>query len=310
MRTALISHSACLQHQPPQGHPEHVGRLAAILTALDAPGFEALERRMAPRADREALLRAHSAEAVARVEAAAPNGDEPAGLDPDTWMSSGSLEAALRAAGAVIAAVDGVIAGDFETAFCAVRPPGHHAERNRAMGFCLFNNAAIGALHARAVHGLDRVAVVDFDVHHGNGVQDIAWDDPDFFYASIHQGGIYPMTGRAEERGAHGNVVNAPAPAGCEGPRWRDLFEADVLPALDAFAPSLVIISAGFDAHREDPLAGLALTEDDFAWATERLVEAARRSADARLVSTLEGGYDLPALAACAAAHVRVLMEA
>jgi acetoin utilization deacetylase AcuC-like enzyme len=259
-----------------------------------------------------ALLRAHSQNHIDNVLgplAAEAAREAYVHLDPDTVMSAGSAEAALRAAGAVTDAVDLVMAGRLRNAFCAVRPPGHHAERDRAMGFCLFNNVAVGALHARAVHGLQRVAIVDFDVHHGNGTQDIAFADPALFYASIHQAPFYPHTGSAAETGAAGNIVNVPLPAGAGGAAFRTAISAHILPALDGFKPDMVFISAGFDGHRADPLADLTLIEADFAWATTEICALAARHAGARVVSSLEGGYDLAALARSASAHMRALME-
>ncbi len=229
-------------------------------------------------------------------------------VDPDTLMSAGSAEAALRAAGAICQAVNEVIAGNVSNAFCAVRPPGHHAERARAMGFCLFNNVAIGAYHARA-KGFERIAVVDFDVHHGNGTQDIFWDDGSAFYISTHQMPLYPGTGRRSESGAIGNIVNLPLAPGSGGRELRAVFENEALPALERFQPDFLFISAGFDAHIEDPLANLAFTDSDFGWATRALCELAARTCNGRVVSTLEGGYDLAALARSASAHVRALME-
>jgi acetoin utilization deacetylase AcuC-like enzyme len=311
MTVALITHPACFGHRTPPGHPERVERLRAILAALESETFAALDRRPAPLASRDDLERVHPAAYLDAIAAAEPDDPEAwTALDPDTAMSMGSHEAALRAAGAVCAGVDGAIAGEFARAFCAVRPPGHHAEATRSMGFCLFNNIAVGAARARDVHGLARVAVVDFDVHHGNGTQELAYLRPEIFFASVHEGGIYPGTGQADETGPNDNVVNVPAPHGCDGPRWRALVEREILPRLDAFMPELILVSAGFDAHRADPLAGLRLETDDFAWITAALVEVADAHASGRLVSTLEGGYDLPALAASAAAHVRALMDA
>jgi acetoin utilization deacetylase AcuC-like enzyme len=309
MTTLLLTHEACLDHEPGTWHPERPERLAAILAALDDDRFAALERREAPRAEDRQLMLVHPAQHVERVLGAVP----PAGrhaLDADTTLSPGSGEAALRAAGAVVAAVDAVLGGAAKNAFCAVRPPGHHAEPSLPMGFCLFNNVAVGALHARAAHGLRRVAVVDFDVHHGNGTQAMFERDRDLFFASTHQSPLYPGTGAAEERGIAGNVVNAPLRPHSDGKVFRAAFETAILPALDGFAPELVLISAGFDAHERDPLAALNLHEDDFAWATSAIAEIARRHARGRIVSTLEGGYDLEALAASAAAHVRALMAA
>jgi acetoin utilization deacetylase AcuC-like enzyme len=313
MATGLLTHAACLGHETPPGHPESVDRLRAVLHALEAERFQYLIRQEASPASREALCRAHTPALVDRI--LGPLAEEAARehyvhIDADTVMSQGSAEAALRAAGAVIDAVDLVMAGTVRNAFCAVRPPGHHAERGRAMGFCLFNNVAVGALHARAAHGLRRVATIDFDVHHGNGTQDIAEADPDFFYASTHQFPLYPGTGRAEERGVAGNIVNAPVPPGAGSEAFRSAMIARVLPALEAFRPDIVFISAGFDAHRLDPLAELRLAEEDYAWATAEICARARGLCGGRVVSSLEGGYDLAALAASAAAHVGALMEA
>ena len=264
-------------------------------------------RREAPIADMESLTRAHSEEHVRTILDAIPDSGF-AGIDSDTLVSPGSGDAALRAAGAVVQAVDMVMAGEVKNAFCAVRPPGHHATPTQAMGFCLFNNIAIGALHARAIHGLQRVAVVDFDVHHGNGTQDIFSPDRDLFYASTHQFPLYPGTGAASETGV-GNIVNVPLRPMAGSRDFRLGFSREILPALDAFGPELLLISAGFDAHRSDPLAQLQLDEADYTWATEQLLDIARRHAGGRVVSTLEGGYDLEALGASVAAHVRVLMS-
>jgi len=308
MTTLLFTHSACLDHDPGRFHPERPERLQAVLDALDDDRFRKMERRDAPRAEDRHLALCHPVPFIEGLLGSIP----PAGrhqLDGDTAVSPGSGEAALRAAGAVVAAVDAVLAGEGKTAFCAVRPPGHHAEPAQAMGFCLFNNVAIGALHARAAHGLARVAVIDFDVHHGNGTQSMFERDPSLFYASTHQWPLYPGTGAPEEHGV-GNIVNVPLASGTDGAGFRRAFEQHVVPALDAFAPELVMISAGFDAHAHDPLAGLQLQDDDFAWVTSALAEIARRHAKGRIVSTLEGGYDLDALARSAAAHVGALMAA
>jgi len=223
-------------------------------------------------------------------------------------MSPGSLEAAFRAVGANIAAVDEVISGAAENAFCAMRPPGHHAEKTRAMGFCLFGNVAIAAKHALAAHGLERVAIIDFDVHHGNGTQDLVWDDARIFFASTHQMPLYPGSGATSERGAHDNVLNVPLRAGTTGAEFRRIMDATVFPAVKAHEPEMLFVSAGFDAHRDDPLANLDLVADDFAWVTRRTCDLAADVADGRVVSTLEGGYDLAALASSCAAHVRGLM--
>jgi len=311
MTTALFTHLACYGHRTPPGHPERVDRLRAVATALETAEFDALDRRQAPCATRDDITRVHAGDYVDLVAATEPDDPETIQpLDADTSMSMGSYEAALRAAGAVCAGVDGVMEGAFDNAFCAVRPPGHHAEQARAMGFCLFNSVGVGAMRARAVHGVERVAIVDFDVHHGNGGQDLAMREPEVFYASIHEQDIYPGTGLAHETGPNANVVNAPVATGMEGPAWRQVFEDIVLSALDAHQPQLILVSAGFDAHRDDPLAGLCLQAEDFAWATQRLLEVAGAHGEGRLVSSLEGGYDLAALGASAAAHVRALLDA
>jgi acetoin utilization deacetylase AcuC-like enzyme len=260
-------------------------------------------------ADRADLGLVHAPGYLAALDAAAPDqGYRP--LDPDTWLSAGSQPAARRAAGAVAAAVRRVAAGEAERAFCAVRPPGHHAEPARAMGFCLFNNVAVGALRARQVHNLARVAVIDFDVHHGNGTQAAFWDDASLFYGSTHQSPLYPGTGAAGESGTANNIVNVPLPPMSGSAHFRNGMLRVLLPALDQFGPEMVLISAGFDAHRADPLAQLLLDEADYAWATQQLLDIARKHAGGRVVSTLEGGYDLGALGASAAAHVRALMSA
>jgi len=308
MTTLLYTHEACLRHDPGRHHPESPARLRAVLDALDAPEFARLDRREAPQAAAEDLARVHPPRFVERLLAAVPQSGH-VGIDADTIMCPDSGEAALRAAGAVTAAVDAVIAGEADTAFCAVRPPGHHAEPARAMGFCLFNNVAVGALRAREVHGLSRVAVIDFDVHHGNGTQARFWDDAGLFYASTHQFPLYPGTGAPAETGV-GNIVNVALPPMSGSRPFRLGFSGTIIPALDAFRPELVLISAGFDAHRSDPLAQLMLDESDYVWVTEKLLEVAHRHARSRVVSTLEGGYDLAALGASAAAHVRVLMSA
>jgi acetoin utilization deacetylase AcuC-like enzyme len=308
MTTFLYTHPACLDHDPGRHHPESPARLQTVLAALDDPEFAPLERREAPEAAREDLLRVHPRRQVEGILAAVPKTGH-VGVDADTVLSPASGAAALRAAGAVSAAVDAVVAKEADNAFCAVRPPGHHAEPQRAMGFCLFNNAAIGALRAREVHGLARVAVVDFDVHHGNGTQAAFEADGSLFYASTHQYPLYPGTGAASETGV-GNIVNVPLRPMAGSSQFRLGMTQRILPALDAFRPELVIVSAGFDAHRNDPLAQLMLEEADYTWVTEKLLEIADRHAAGRLVATLEGGYNLSALAASAAAHVRVLMSA
>ena len=307
MPTALFTHAACFDHDPGRFHPENPARLKAVLNGLEAEEFSLLQRREAPRAEIEWIVRAHGSGFVDRMLAAVPKSGH-AALDGDTIISPGSGEAALRAAGAVCAAVDAVMTGEARNAFCAVRPPGHHAEREIAMGFCVFNNVAIGAYHARAKHGIRRAAVVDFDVHHGNGTQAMFWDDAELFYASTHQFPLYPGTGAANERGKHNNVVNVPLPPMADGHVFREQFTAQIAPALRRFKPEIVLISAGFDAHEADPLASLRFREADYHWVTAELIKAAAESCKGRVVSTLEGGYDLNALAHSAAAHVRALM--
>jgi acetoin utilization deacetylase AcuC-like enzyme len=304
--TLLVTHPDCIAHDPGRGHPEAPDRLSAILDIFREPEFSGIKRLEAPLGRESDIARVHDPAFVSAALAAVPAAGH-AALDADTILSPGSGAAALRAVGAVIAAADAVIAGRAQNAFCAVRPPGHHAEPTHAMGFCLFNSIAIAARHAQAAHGLKRVAIVDFDVHHGNGTQAVVESDPALFFASSHQYPLYPGTGAASETG-QGNVVNAPLAAGSDGRVFRRAFETQILPALDAFAPDLLLVSAGFDAHRADPLAGLELEEADFAWVTTRLMEAAGRHCGGKLVSVLEGGYDLKALAGSAAAHLQSLM--
>ena len=308
MTTALITHTACLRHEPPPGHPERPARLQSILTALEADEFRALLRREAPEASLEALARVHDREYAEEVLAAMPSKGV-VHFDADTAVSPGSRDAVLRAAGAVVEAVDMVMKGEVQNAFCAVRPPGHHALPDRAMGFCLFNNVAVGAAHARAIHGIDRVAVIDFDVHHGNGTEAMFFADPASFYGSTHQWPFYPGTGRpGEPRPDH--IVDVPLPAGTGGAEFRRAFSETLLPALNRFRPEMVFISAGFDAHQDDPLGQMRLIEEDYSWATEALCEVAARHGSKRVVSTLEGGYDLSALARSVRAHVQALMAA
>ncbi|MEJ0020821.1 MAG: histone deacetylase family protein [Acetobacteraceae bacterium] len=310
MPTALITHPACLAHDPGSYHPECPDRLRAVLAALETPEFADLLREPAPQATTEQLTRVHPAHYVEAILSIRPAEGELVQLDADTAMSAGSAEAALRAAGAAVAGVDAVMEGWARTAFAAVRPPGHHAEPGRPMGFCLFNSAAVAALHARTRWGIQRVAVVDFDVHHGNGTQAMFAADADLFYASSHQYPCYPGTGAASERGVADNIVNAPLRPGTDSVTFRAAWSDTILPALDHFAPGLLIVSAGFDAHKADPLAQLRLETADFAWITRELLRIAANHCGGRLVSVLEGGYDLDALAASAAAHVRTLMLA
>ncbi len=300
--TLLMTHPDADAHENPPGHPEQVGRLQAVRRALDDM---VLAREKPSEASDADLTRCHPQDYVDALTAASP-AEGWAQLDPDTYLSPGTIRAARLAAGAAIRAVDAVIGGEHANAFVAMRPPGHHAETAKPMGFCLFGTVAIAAKHALDVHGLDRVAVVDFDVHHGNGTQDLLWDEPRTLFVSSHQSPLWPGTGEVGDRGAHDNVINVPLPPGSDG----SVFRARMKPALDrldAFAPELVIVSAGFDAHREDPLAQLEWDEGDFAWITEQLCDLADRHAEGRLVSCLEGGYDLDALATSVAAHVDVL---
>jgi acetoin utilization deacetylase AcuC-like enzyme len=300
----LYTHTACLAHDTGEGHPERPARLTAVLDAL-AAHFPDLVPHDAPRAERDALLRVHAPQYIVRVLETQPGADLH-WLDADTALSPGSAEAALRAAGAVIAATDWVLGGERRRAFCAVRPPGHHAEAATAMGFCLFDNVAVGAAHAFAAHGIERIAIADFDVHHGNGTQAIFEREPRLLFVDSHQMPLYPGTGAATETGV-GNIANAPYPPLSSGAGVRALWRDVLLPRLDAFAPQLLFISAGFDAHRDDPLAQGLLDAEDFAWITAQLVEIANRHAQGRIVSTLEGGYELAALAASVVAHVGAL---
>lgn len=301
MASLAFVHDDCLRHLTPLGHPERVERLVAVERGL--AGL-AVERRDCPMGEEAEVLRCHPASYLQRVKAAVPE----AGwvqLDPDTFLSPGSYQAAMRTLGGVCAAVDAVVTGAAKTAFVAGRPPGHHAERAIAMGFCLFGTVAIGAKRALDHHGLSRVAIVDFDVHHGNGTQDLIWDEGRCLFVSSHQMPLYPGTGRLEETGAHGQVVNVPLRGGSGGKEMRGLYERVVFPVLEAWKPELLLISAGFDAHADDPLAGLEWQAEDYAWLTRHLCDFA----GGRVVSTLEGGYDLDALAASVAAHVGVLEE-
>ncbi len=307
MQTILYTHQACLEHDPGDHHPECPARLRAVLAALEAEEFQHLDRREAPRADIDQIALVHERDYVRAVLDAIPAEGRRA-LDGDTHVSPASGEAALRASGAVCAAVDAVVAGEARNAFCAVRPPGHHAEQAIAMGFCLFNSVAVGAAHAQAAHGLARAAVIDFDVHHGNGTQAMFWDKADLFYASTHQSPLYPGTGGLNERGNHRNIVNAPLAPSAGSDEFRSAFDETVLPALRAFDPDMVFISAGFDAHRADPLAMLNLEDSDYEWATTALMHVADECCGGKLVSTLEGGYDLNALASSSRAHVHALM--
>ena len=299
----VFTHPACVAHEPGPAHAERPERLRAVTEALRAT-YPDLVWTDAPQATREQLSRVHDAALIAQV--LDTQVDAAIQLDPDTFMSPGSAEAALRCAGAGVAAVDAVLSGSEKRVFCAVRPPGHHATASVAMGFCLFNSIAVAAAHALGAHGLERVAIVDFDVHHGNGTQAIFENDARVLFISSHQLPLYPDSGRAEERGV-GNIINAPLPPGTRSEGFREVWERDLLPALDAFAPQLLLISAGFDAHRLDPLAQLELEADDYRWITERLVAIAERHAQGRVVSMMEGGYDLEGLRLCSVAHLGAL---
>ena len=307
-KTLYFSHPVCADHDPGARHPEAGTRLQAIEDALAAESFEGLERREAPPGTPDMLAWAHERSLVDAILAHVPD-DGRVAIDADTVMSPASGEAARRAAGAVTAAVDAVLEGEADNAFCAVRPPGHHAEPRRPMGFCLFNNVVVGAERARRAHGLTRIAVVDFDVHHGNGTQAAFEEDGDLFFGSTHQSPLYPGTGAAHETGV-GNIVNAPLSAGTGSAGFRDAMESRLLPALRAHRPELILISAGFDAHRDDPLANLELLEEDYEWITTELTRLAGESCAGRVVSTLEGGYDLRALGRSVATHVEALMAA
>jgi acetoin utilization deacetylase AcuC-like enzyme len=312
MATLLLTHPSFVGHDTGYGHPERPDRMRAIDKVLEHEIFAKLVREEAPLRDDldEQILLAHPQSHLDAMRAVAEAAKQsPRHIDGDTVVSPGTWEAVMRAVGAGLAAVDAVVEGRVANAFCQVRPPGHHAEADRAMGFCLFSSAAIAGLYARKKHGAERVAVVDFDVHHGNGTQDIFWSDKDLFYASTHEMPLFPGTGAVSERGV-GNIHNAPLRAGDAGERFREAFESRILPALHDFGPDILIVSAGFDAHRADPLGNLQLVEADYLWATEKLADMAKRHAGGRIVSMLEGGYDLNALARSAAVHIKALMDA
>lgn len=307
MSVFVYSHEVGTRHDPGPGHPEAPVRLKRIRAALDAAGGRHLRRFEAEKAERADLVRVHTPGHVAGVLDRVPT-DGRMPIDMDTWLNPHSGEAALRAAGAAVQATEAVVRGETRRAFVAMRPPGHHAEPAVAMGFCFFNNVAVAAARAVEVHGLERVAILDFDVHHGNGTQAIFETMPKVMYASIHEAPLFPGTGREDETGL-GNLVNTCVPAGTDGARWRRALEDRILPAIDNFAPELVLISAGFDAHAADPLANVQVDETDFAWVTERMVELAERHAGGRIVSVLEGGYDPDALVRSVMAHLEALED-
>ena len=305
----VYTHPDCLGHQPGPGHPESPARLVAVLEALKAPEFAGASWREAPLGSTDQVLLIHTAAYVDEVESLAPD-DGYQVLDAgDTVMSPGTWEAVMRCVGAACAGVDAVVGREADNVFCATRPCGHHAEADRAMGFCVFNQAAIAAVHAQRAHGLGRVAVVDFDVHHGNGTQNSFYRHPDLFYGSCHQSPFYPGTGARQETGIAGNIVNVPLARGCGSETFRERMSGELIPALRRFAPELLIVSAGFDAHQKDPLGGLNFTDDDYHWITCELMAVADETAGGRVVSILEGGYSLEGLASGTAAHVRALMR-
>lgn len=310
MATRLYEHPIFLEHLTPEGHPERPDRLRSLNIALEHPNFGGLERKQALQANEDAVLLAHPEEHLIGVMREIPEeGGRINRLEADTYASPKSLQAALTGIGAAMAAVDDVFTGAADNVFVASRPPGHHAEKSKAMGFCLFNNAAIAARHAQKVHGAERVAIVDWDVHHGNGTQDIFWDDTSVLFCSTHQMPLYPWSGAKNETGVKDNVVNAPLSPNTGSDHFREAFKSRVLPAIADFSPDLIIISAGFDAHHRDPLAHINLVGDDFDWATGRLLEMADKYCQNRVVSLLEGGYDLEGLAESAAMHILRMMK-
>lgn len=308
MTTLYLTHDICLEHDTGPGHPERPDRLRAVAKVMSHEMFDGLTREEAPLADVADIERAHPGEYIDAIREAVPE-EGLVRVDGDTVLSPKSWDAAMRAVGSGIAAVDQVMTGKVANAFCAIRPCGHHAEPSVAMGFCVFNNIAIAGLYARAKHGCERVAVVDFDVHHGNGTQAMYWSDKDLYFGSTHQMPLFPGTGAVNETGV-GNIHNAPLRAGDDGSVFREAFETRILPALEAHRPELILISAGFDAHERDPLGGLQLVEDDFAWATGKIADIADKQCEGRIVSMLEGGYDLEGLAKSVAVHVKALMQA
>ena len=308
MSTLILSHKDCLSHIEPTGHPEQVMRLLEVINRLKSEDFKNLIWKEAPIATNEQILLGHSKKYVEFIENIQTS-KHVNHIDADTYFGIGSLNAAKRGVGANISAVNAVMSGEFNNAFSAVRPPGHHAETEKAMGFCIFGNVAIAAKYAIENHKLKRVAVVDFDVHHGNGTQEILWDNPNVLFVSTHQMPLWPGSGTHEEIGKHQNILNIPIQANTDGPTFKQKFDEIILPRLDSYEPEILIISAGFDAHYKDPLANIELMTEDYEWITHRLCDIADKHADGRIISSLEGGYNLAALADSVAVHVKVLME-
>ncbi len=310
MATRLYEHPIFLEHITPEGHPERPDRLRSLNIALEHPNFERLNRKEAPQANEDSVLLAHPEEHLLAVMRQVPEEDgEINRIESDTYLSPKSLQAALTGIGAAMAAVDDVFTGAADNVFVAARPPGHHAETAKAMGFCLFNNVAIAARHAQKAHGAERVAIIDWDVHHGNGTQDIFWNDTSVLFCSTHQMPLYPWSGDKNETGVKNNIVNAPLSPNTGSEHFREAFKSRVLPAIADFSPDLILVSAGFDAHHRDPLAQINLVGEDFDWATGRLLEMADKYASNRVVSLLEGGYDLEGLAESAAMHILRMMK-
>ncbi|MBS0256866.1 MAG: histone deacetylase family protein [Proteobacteria bacterium] len=310
MATRLYEHPIFLEHITPSGHPERPDRLRSLNIALEHPNFERLERKEAPQANEDAVLLAHPEEHLLAIMRQIPEEDgEINRVEADTYVSQKSLQAALTGIGAAMTAVDDVFTGAADNVFVAARPPGHHAETAKAMGFCLFNNVAIAARHAQKAHGAERVAIIDWDVHHGNGTQDIFWNDTSVLFCSTHQMPLYPWSGDKNETGVKNNIVNAPLSPNTGSEYFREAFKSRVLPAIADFSPDLILISAGFDAHHRDPLAQINLVGEDFDWATGRLLEMADKYTSNRVVSLLEGGYDLEGLAESAAMHILRMMK-
>ncbi|MEM7422208.1 MAG: histone deacetylase family protein [Pseudomonadota bacterium] len=308
MSLMILTHPSSHLHVTPPGHPERVARIETVDRVLARDRFSGAQKAESPEATIAQLSRAHDEAYVQTIHDSVPESGWTS-LDPDTHMCKDSLVAALHAAGSNVAAVEAVMGGKARAAFCAVRPCGHHAERDRAMGFCLFSNIAVGALHALDSLGASRIAIMDFDVHHGNGTQDIFWSDPRVLFSSTHQMPLFPGTGGADETGDEGTIVNAPLRPMSGSEQMRAAFEQRVMPAIRKHEPDLIMVSAGFDAHRDDPLANLLWTAEDFRWATERLTDLAAELCEGRIVSTLEGGYDLDGLAESCSAHLDVLLD-